>query len=276
MPHAFEHADAFRRIQYREIDARVFEAQVHQHEIDIVKAAAPGLQRMRAAGFFFETHPHLPQVAARTPALPVALPIELLQLVQKALAAIRVARHHARLHIRHAFPRFGGLREVIFERSFRQHQRPRAAIGTQARVDREEDTLARIGGHQVDDSLCDSRPQLQPPGILVVEHEHQIGVRSQIEFAHAQPPQRHHPHLLRARDAGLGHRDLIGARDHRVRHGGSADQSVEHRFLQADAGGLNAHHFAAVPAAQLRCRRRRGNARTAAVLERPDAGYFRQ
>ena len=150
---------------------------------------------MRRALLLFELHAHLAQIAARASALAVALPIDLLQLVQKTLGALRVSGYRAGLHVRDAFPGLGGARKIFLEGRFGQHQRTVAAVGAQACVDGEQHAAAGIGGDEIDDALGDAGPEFQTVGVGIGEHEHQVGVGGQVELAHSQAAQRDHPHF---------------------------------------------------------------------------------
>ena len=95
--------------------------------------------------------------------------------------------------------------------------------------------------------------------IFVGEHEQQVGVGGQIELAHAEPAQRDDHELLarpvRLSRGRMSHADLfdghaVGCGDGGVGQIRGNLQSVENRHAKAQAGGLNAKHFAAEEAPQ--------------------------
>src|SRR5581483_10354786 len=89
--HSFDYVDSFRRVQGGIENTRPSEPQVHQHEIDIEVASGAGLQRMLGALLAFELPAHFAQQAGQAPALAVAAPIDVLQLVKKRRAPLDVA-----------------------------------------------------------------------------------------------------------------------------------------------------------------------------------------
>ncbi len=179
--------------------------------------------------------------------------------MQEPFGTPGIPRHHARLHVGDALPSLGGAGKIFLERTFRNHQWTAGAVGAKPGVHREQHALAGVGGDQVHQAPGDARPEFQLRRLVIGQDEHQVGIRGQVKLAHPQTPERHHPHLVRRfipvlrRIAGahLRQGDLIGSRDDGVGEIGGVNQGVENRLRQAHAGGLDAHHFPPIPAAQL-------------------------
>ena len=113
---------------------------------------------------------------------------------------------------------------------------------------------------RVDHALGHACPEDLLGGVLVGNHEAEIGVGRQIELAHAEPAQRDHHHLIarrvsRARRGIAGNRLLqrqaIGRADHGVGQVGGARQRLEDRNLAQNALALDAQHGAVEGAAHL-------------------------
>ena len=260
MPHLLDHVDALRRVQHFIKDARALEPQIHQRKVDIVVAAGAGLQWIAPPLLALQARPHFRQFLARAHALSVAAPVQLLQLVQETGGPFHVARHGPRFHVRDAFPGFGVAREITLVCAFQLHQVARAAVRPQPRIHREHHSLAGVGAHGLDHALGHAGPEGVLARLLVRNDENQVGVGTEIEFAHAEPAQRDHRHLWMAR-AGVTPRvpqsDPVGRADYAVRQRrGLLQRGEDGRCLQ-QAFALNAHHLPAVETAQ-----------SAAVLER--------
>ena len=69
------------------------------------------------------------------------------------------------------------------------HQRAGASVRTQPRIDGEHQPGAGIGGDEVDHAVGHAGPEHVLVLVLVGHDENQVGVRSEIELAHAQPSQ---------------------------------------------------------------------------------------
>src|SRR5688500_16864143 len=83
MTHLLDNVDSFRGIQHLKKDAGAFKTEIHEREIDIVIAADSGLERIALTLLALQTGAHLRQLLARAHTLPVAAPIDVLQLMQK-------------------------------------------------------------------------------------------------------------------------------------------------------------------------------------------------
>ncbi len=99
------------------------------------------------------------QFRARPAALPVAAPVELLNVVEEGGGALDVPGNGARLHIRDALPGFGVVAEVILVGAFGLHQRAFAAVGPQPGIDGEDHAIACIGADDVDQALGNAGPE---------------------------------------------------------------------------------------------------------------------
>src|SRR4051794_12520524 len=86
--HLGDDVDSFRRVQDTEEYAGAPQPQIHQGEINIVIAAWTCLESIAFALFAFQPKTHVAKVVARTAALPIAAPVDLLELMQELRGAL--------------------------------------------------------------------------------------------------------------------------------------------------------------------------------------------
>ena len=109
--------------------------------------------------------------------------------------------------------------------------------------------------------LCDPGPEQLLAAVRIGDHEHQVGVRCEIELAHPEPAQRHDRHLVRnlvpragraGRRKSLLQGHSIGRGDDGVGEIRHAAQCFEDRGRRANAPGLDSHQFLPEETAQFR------------------------
>ncbi len=254
--HFFDDVDAGGGVEDFEEDAGAFETQVEQHEVDVVVAAGAGLEGVGGALFFFEAHAHGAEVLAGAAALAVAAPVDFLEAVEESCGAFGFSGDGAGFHVGDAFPGFGVFGEVIEEGRFGLDEGAGAAVGAEAGVDAEQLAVAGVGGEDVDHPVGGAGPEDVFFLVAFGEGEDEVGVGAEVELAHAEAAEGDDHHLV-ARlvavadwwvlDAGLFDGHAVGGADGGVGEVGGAFEGFEDGCREADAGGLDAEHFAAIP-----------------------------
>src|SRR5207302_5187207 len=115
----------------------------------------------------------------------------------------------------------------------------------------------------LDDMLGDPRPESLPLGFGIRNDEEQVGVGANVEFTHAQAPERynHHFALRLLKGLALGcvsvsmcdsafETDPVCARDHEFSQRRCAIERLKDWLRQADTAGLDGEHLAAEETAQ--------------------------
>ena len=175
--------------------------------------------------------------------------------------------------------------EVILVGAFGLHQRAFAAVGPQPRIDREDDAIAGIRADHADHPFGHAGPEQNFVRIVVGDNEDQIGVRSQIEFEHAEPAERHDHHLIRRRVPGtqrrsarasFGERNFVRRTDNRFGQFRSSLERLENGHAMIHAVALNADHLVAEVAPQAIRIPRGGEARAPLLLAAGRADFLEQ
>ncbi len=254
--HFFDDVDAGGGVEHFEEDARAFEAQVEQHEVDVVVAAGSGFEGVGGALFLFQAHAHGAEVLAGAAALAVAAPVDFLEAVEEAGGAFGFPGDGAGFHVGDAFPGFGVFGEVIEEGRFGLDEGAGTAVGAEASVDAEQLAVTGVSGQDVDYAVGDSGPEDVFFLVAFGEGEDEVGVGAEVELAHAEAAEGDDHHLVgglvaiaggRVLAAGLFDGHTVGGADGGVGEIGGAFEGFEDGSRKADAGGLDAEHFAAVP-----------------------------
>ena len=134
MAHLFDDIDSLGSIQGLEENTRAFEAQVHQRKVDVVVAAAAGLERILSALLAFDAQTHLLQQRARTSTLAIAAEVQFLHFVQEDHGLLGIAGHGAGLHVGDPFPGFGAVFEVLLNGRRGLDEGPTLAVGAQTGI----------------------------------------------------------------------------------------------------------------------------------------------